>query len=150
MTPKKIYVPFQYSQHSFLYSAGRSLSINLTALITIERFMVIAYPIRSRACFSPLKARLQVLITVVYVILPLIPRYTSLYVGENIYSNHEDGLNIPSLATFEYIFRPTKLHSFWSRTLGDSFDYYLHLFTFCVPHSILLVFNVWSVMKVNY
>ncbi len=131
-------------------NTGRSFSFRLTLLIAFERYMVIAYPIKSRWWFSRTKSRLHVLLILFYVLMLLAPRYTSLYIGENIYGDQEGGLDVPSLSKFEYIFRPTRIHSFWSGTLGASFDYCVNFFDFWVPNLCMFIFNVWSVKKVRY
>lgn len=118
-------------------------------MITLERYLVITYPLRSRTWFTRTKSKLQVLCVVTYVALLCVPRYTSLHIGENIFSSKEGHLNVPSLAEFEYIFRPTKWLDFWLATLGKSFDFYVQLLEFWVPNITLLVFNVCSVKKVS-
>lgn len=118
-------------------------------LITLERYLVIAYPLRSRTWFTKTRAKIQVLLILVYVMILCLPRYTSLYIGENVYSDKEGGLDVPSLANFEYIFRPTKWHIFWLDSLGEFFDYYLYLADFWASNLSLLLFNIWSFKKVR-
>lgn len=128
---------------------GRLTSLHITVLITLERYLVIAYPLRSRLWFSLTRSKLQVIFIVVYDLLVCIPKYTSLHVGENIYSDKKGGLNVPCLAKSDYIFMPSKWHKFWSNTLGKCFAYYLYLVDILVSNLILLLFNIWSLHKVG-
>lgn len=129
---------------------GRSTSFYLTVLITVERYLVIVYPIRSRLWFSRTKSKLQVLAILIYITLLFMPRYTSVYVGENIFNDDQDGLDIPSLKEFKYIFMPTKWHIIWLNILGESYDFFLHVVKFWLPNFCLLIFNIWSVKQVMY
>lgn len=60
-------------------------SFHLTLLKTLERCPVIVYPLRSRTWFSPTKSKVQVIFIIIYVTLLFLPRYTSLYVRENVF-----------------------------------------------------------------
>ncbi len=118
-------------------------------LIGLERYLTIAYPLRSRLWFSRRKTTIQLIFIVVYVVILSIPRYTSIYIGENIYGNQSGGLNVPSLSKFESIYRPTKLQTFWVQKLGKYFDYILHLIDLCVPTLGVLIFNILSAITVS-
>ncbi len=120
----------------------RSTSFHLTLLITLERYLVIVYPLRSLTWFGRTKSKIQVVLVVFYVTLLFMPRYTSIYIGENVFNT------VPSLESFEYLFLPTAIHRFWINSLGDSFDFYLQLVEFWAPNICLLIFNMWSVKKV--
>lgn len=126
----------------------RSTSFHLTVLITLERYLVIVYPLRSRTWFTRTKSKFQALFIVIYVTLLFMPRYTSIYVGENVFNKGKNGMNIHSLDKFEFLFLPTTLHEFWRNFLGESFDFYLQLVEFWAPNLCLLIFNIWSVKKV--
>ncbi len=136
------------SYHLSLIKIGRSTSFHLTVLITLERYLVIAYPLRSRTWFSPTRSKIQVIFILICVLILCIPKYSSMYISKNIYSDKEGGLDVPSLAKSEYIFVCNKGNEFWSGILGESFGYYLYLAVFLVSNLSLLVFNIWSFKKV--
>lgn len=119
-------------------------------LITLERYLAITFPIRSRSWFTRTKAKLQVVAVLIYASLLNVPRYSSFYVADNIYGSQAGGLNVPSLAQFDYIFRPTKLHSFWMCVLGKKYAVLMNFFDFWLPDFALLALNILSVKRVRY
>lgn len=111
--------------------------------------MVVTYPLRSRTWFNRYRTKVQALVIVVLVTIFCLPRFLSLEVMENIYSDKKDNLNVKSLAKFEYIFKRTRLYLFWVGLMGDTPEILLRFFEFWLLNPFLVMFNVWSYRKVK-
>lgn len=78
-------------------------------------------------------------------ILISIPRYTSLYIGDNICSSQKGGLDVPSLRDSEYIYLPTRFYSLWNGTfkgVHNQMEYW-------IPIPLLFLFYYLSYKKMK-
>ncbi|CAL8083983.1 unnamed protein product [Orchesella dallaii] len=121
---------------------GRSASLNMALLITIERFLVIAYPIKSRVWFTLRKTTLVAAGVFVVSILLNGPRFFNYQITHNIYSGQNE---ITSLRDFDYLIGTTKIHEIFYKTLPN-----IHgKIAFWLPWPALLLFNFLSIMQVG-
>lgn len=106
----------------------------MTVLITLERYLIIAFPTRSRTWFTPRNAKFMIAATYFFtsVILAL-PRYTAFQIVSN-----DFGYDIPSLRSWSHVMMSTPLAPFWYKTLGG----YFSKIDFWVPLPTLLLLNL--------
>ncbi|CAL8103638.1 unnamed protein product [Orchesella dallaii] len=116
----------------------RSGSTFTTILITIERYLVITYPLKSACWFTSRNTKITAFCVLILAALLAFPRFT-MYVDTN------DLTDIPSLNGLTHILRSTKLNRFFYvtlKTLHSQIDFWL-------PFPILLIFNILSFRKVQ-
>ncbi|CAL8070679.1 unnamed protein product [Orchesella dallaii] len=111
---------------------ARNFSTLITVLITIEQFLVIAFPIRSKTWFTSGKTTLLALFTIFVAVFLNFGRYFGNNVEANIYRN------IESLENFEYLLLEGESPVFY--IISDDINPIL-LLEFWAPLPILLVFN---------
>ncbi|CAL8103641.1 unnamed protein product [Orchesella dallaii] len=130
---------YWYYISCFMLMFFRSGSTFMTVLITIERYLVIAFPMKSTTLFTSRKTKVMALFVPILAMILSIPRFSSMYVDQN------DIADIPSTRELTHIIRSTKLDKFWYVTLlavHDQIDYWL-------PLPILLLFNILSFRHVQ-
>lgn len=113
-----------------MVGSGSSFTI---LLITVERFIVLAYPLESRNWFSIRNNRVLISLVAGLGLLLGVPRFTSYFVGMNPVGNH-----FPSLEGVDYIIEASRLEQFWYGTLGGLHD----LLDFVAPVPFVLIFNI--------
>ncbi|CAL8103635.1 unnamed protein product [Orchesella dallaii] len=132
-----LFVYWYYLSISFMYFV-RSGSTFATMLITVERYLVITYPLKSASWFTSGKTRIAAFCVFMIAAVLAFPRFT-MYVDTN------DLTDIPSLKGLKHILRSTKLNRFFYvtlKTLHSQIDFWL-------PFPILLIFNILSFRKVK-
>lgn len=130
-----------YGWISLLFS--RTASQFITVAITIERFLVITFPFATKDWFTPLKTKLICVLVFLFAFLLAIPRLTSRYVAENIWS--KDGFDVPAVRDLPYILRSTRLNAIYYKQLKSAHFY----FDFWVPLPVLLILNFLSYLQVS-
>jgi len=130
------------------FLTGRSISVFLTTLVTVERYLVVTYPLRSRNWFNRYRTKVQALLILFLVTIFCLPRFFSLEAVENIYSDKENHLNVSSMAKFNFILKRTRIYLFWKDLLGDTPEVLLRFFEFWILNPVLVMFNIWSYRKV--
>ncbi|CAL8109541.1 unnamed protein product [Orchesella dallaii] len=123
---------FMYYMPFLLSLLGRTGSSYMTVLITVERFLVIRYPIKSGAWFTPTNTKLMTVGVAIFAVLLNIPRVSSLMLSRN-----DAGKDVPSLLHMEYIIRSTELEEFWYHSLKSVH----YLIDIMVPFPLLIIFN---------
>ncbi|ODM95686.1 FMRFamide receptor [Orchesella cincta] len=119
---------------------GRSASTHLALLITVERFLVIAFPLRSRTWFTPVKtAWLAFGVSSTSVILN-VPRFLNYKVTYNGYLGEDEILGVRD---FEYLVRTTDAYTLFYRTMGNAHGQ----IDFWMPLPILSLFNILSFIQ---
>ncbi len=124
------------SLYSFAF--GRSISTYITILITIERFLMITFPLKMGTWLTQRKTMVMAFGTFVWSVLINYPRFVSWCVEKN------DWRDVESLKEIEYVVRPTSQGKFFYQTLNamhNNIDFWLPLPT-------LLFFNLLSYIKV--
>ncbi|ODN02209.1 FMRFamide receptor [Orchesella cincta] len=124
---------FMYYMPFLLSLLGRSGSSYMTVLITVERFLVIRYPIKSGSWFTPTTTKLMTVGVAIFAVLLNIPRVSSLILSRN-----DIGRDVPSLHNMEYIIRSTELEEFWYHSLKSVH----YLIDMMVPFPLLIIFNI--------
>lgn len=110
----------------------------MTVLITIERFIVITFPLKARYWFTQGRAVYLVLFVLLLAISLNHQKFAGLYLEPNEFKD------IPSLQELDYIHRPTIYGKFWYQTMKS-----LHnMIDYWVPLPLLLLFNFLSYLKV--
>ncbi|CAL8070594.1 unnamed protein product [Orchesella dallaii] len=130
-----IYVPF------LLCLLGRSGSIYMTVLITIERYLVIAFPMELGTWFTAIKTKALTAAVTLLAILVNIPRLSGIIITKN----DEGGKNLASLHDLDCIIVETKLNNFWYETcfaIHHKIDVYL-------PFPLLIVYNFLLFMEIR-
>ncbi len=111
----------------------------MTVLITIERFIVITFPLKARSWFTQRRAVYLVLFVLLIAISLNHQKFAGLCLEPNEFQD------IPSLHELEYIYRPTIYGRFWygtMKSLHNMIDYW-------APLPLLLLFNFLSYLKVQ-
>lgn len=111
---------------------SRSGSSFMTVVITIERYLVVAHPLKTMNLFSMKRTRFVVLGVLVFAFLMAFPRYSSMSISENMFKQE-----IESVKDLEYTITGTKLTKFWYVDMKGFFDQ----IDFWTPLPLLLVFN---------
>lgn len=101
-------------------------------LISVERFLALAYPLNFGNWFSRRTNRALISLIAVWGFLLGVPRFTSYYVEKNPVGTH-----FPSFEGVDYIIEASRIEPFWYGTLGGIND----VIDFVVPVPALLVFN---------
>lgn len=125
----------------FKLMTARSGSSFMTVMITLERYLIIAFPYHSRTWFTTKNSKFM--IAVIYFFTSIIlatPRYTSVKIVPN-----EFGRDIPSLQSWHYIMVSTPLAQFWYQTMGA----YFSRIDFWVPLPTLLLLNFLIYMEIR-
>lgn len=113
----------------------------MTVMITLERYLIIAFPARSRTWFTPKNAKFM--IAAIYIcttVFLAFPRYSSIKIVPN-----DFGSNIPSLKSWSYLMMTTPLYQFWYHTMGA----YFVKVDFWVPLPTLLFLNFLIYLEVR-
>lgn len=105
----------------------------MTVLITAERYLVIAFPIRSSTWFTKPKTKFMILLVYIFAIIMALPRFMSYQVVKS-----DTMHDIPSMRSFDYIVLGTKWEYFWYVQTGGFFD----KIDFWVPLPLLLFLNI--------
>lgn len=105
----------------------------MTVIISFERYVVIAFPLRTLSWFTRRRTRVLALLSVLFSLTMAIPRYTSVYVGEN----RQFGRKVEATRNLEYLLMSTVLEEFFYVTLKGFFNYV----DFWAPLPLLLLFN---------
>lgn len=106
----------------------------MTVLITLERYLIIAFPTRTRTWFTARNTKF--LIAGVYFFTSVFlafPRYTAFKIVPNDFGRH-----IPSLKSWSHIMVSTSLTHFWYKTMGG----YYSKIDYFVPLPLLLFLNL--------
>lgn len=111
---------------------ARSASSFATVLITVERFLVVAFPIKLGNWFTHKRNRVLIISVAIWGFLLGMPRIMSFYVAEN-----SLGYNFSSLHGVDYFITATSLEKYWYGSFGNFHD----LIDFWVPLPVLLIFN---------
>ncbi|CAL8075548.1 unnamed protein product [Orchesella dallaii] len=125
---------------------SRSTSIFTTVLITILNYISIAFPLTSVQWFTARRTKLLVLSSFLLSLCLGIPRYLSVFVGEN--HLKEEQFNVSRLNEFPNILKPTQFSRFFYGTLNgvhNQIDYW-------APLPLLMIFillSYWNVRKIN-
>lgn len=123
---------------------GRTGSLFIAVLITVERYLVVTYPLKMKIYLSVNKTRVVASLTCILAVLSSIPRYFSVSLEVNQHSVKDD---ITQLEDFPYLFHSTWLGLLFFKSmvwLGR-----LHfLLDFLLPLPILLVLNMMLFFKV--
>ncbi len=123
---------------------GRTGSLYIVVLITVERYLVVTHPLKMKIYMSVYKTRVVASLTCLVAVLSSLPRYFSVSLEVN---QHFVKHDITQLEDFPYLFHSTWLGLlFFKRMvwLGR-----LHfLLDFLLPLPILLVLNVMLFVKV--
>lgn len=121
-----------YTQGTYLALFAKSGSSWTTVLITLERYLVVAFPLRFSHWFTLRRSRILLFLVLVLAVLLGIPRFTSTYVTENRkFQDFESTKGLP------FIILPTRLAFFWFVTMKGFFNQ----IDFWVPLPLLLFFN---------
>ncbi|CAL8072574.1 unnamed protein product [Orchesella dallaii] len=116
-----------------LFSLGRTGAICITILVSIERYLVIAFPVESKAWLSPTRSILYILSAISVAILLNISYFTNTTVIENNVSFSPN----TTLANFPYILNGTEI----SRKMPHQMKFGLMLMNYVAPFPFLLIFN---------
>ncbi|ODN02204.1 FMRFamide receptor, partial [Orchesella cincta] len=119
---------------------GRSGSSYITVLITIERYLIIAHPLKSVQWFTATKTKLMTFGVSLLALLINIPRLTSVTISKN-----NEWKSVPSFDAKEYIVEATKLEEFWYLNL-KSIHYQIDMW---VPFPLLILFNVLLFLRIK-
>ncbi|ODN02205.1 FMRFamide receptor [Orchesella cincta] len=119
---------------------GRSASSYITVLITIERYLIIAHPMKSVHWFTATKTKIMTIGASILALLINIPRLTSMKISKN-----DAWKSMPSLQTREYIVESTALEEFWYRNL-KSIHYQIDMWA---PFPLLITFNILLYLKIK-
>jgi len=115
---------------------GRSGSSFTTVLITVERFLVITFPIKTSNWFTVGKTKLYVFGIFIFAAFMAIPRFTSFAIDP--IERYNIARDIPSLEGLDYVVQSTSLEEFWYKSAGGFFDQ----IDFWVPLPTLLFFHI--------
>ncbi|CAL8103656.1 unnamed protein product [Orchesella dallaii] len=119
---------------------GRSGSSFTTVLITVERFLVITFPMRSSTWFTVRKTKLYAVGIFIFAAFNAIPRFTSFVIHP--IERYHIARDIPSLKGLDYVVLSTVLEEFWYRTTGaffDQIDFWFPLPTLLFFHFLLFI-----------
>lgn len=133
------------------FSIGRTVSIFITLLVTLERYVAIAYPLQVRTWCGLRKTRYYAFSLIIFGMLSNFPRYTSLYVGSNIFSGEYGGsdfqVDLPCLSNFEYMWLPMSLSVIWNVSWNITTISYV--IEYWIPCPLLIIFNYLSYRRVK-
>lgn len=113
----------------------------MTLVITVERYMAIAFPIKSSKWLVPGKTKLMTLAVVLFAVTINVPRFTSVVIARN-----TDGGNVSSLRNMKYIIQATSLEWFWYETFGGMH----YIVDVWLPFPVLIFVNVLLFIKVYF
>lgn len=123
---------YLYYFGTFTAMFGRSGSSYMTVLISFERYVVVAFPMRTLHWFNLKRTRLLAMCSLIFALVMAIPRYSSVYVGVN-----EIGREIGATKNLDYLLLSTSLEEFFYVTLKG----YFNQVDFWAPFPLLLFFN---------
>ncbi|CAL8084107.1 unnamed protein product [Orchesella dallaii] len=118
---------------------GRSASVFTTLLITIQSYLMIAFPVSSIRWFTSRSTKILSICVFIIAICLAVPRFSSMYIGLNPYHDHAvdhemnknvEQFRVSGLHRFHYLILPTKMHRFWYHTLNRAhmqIDFWLPL-----------------------
>lgn len=104
----------------------------LTIAISLERYLVVAFPIQCRDFFSIRKTGWTIVFVIVFSLLLAIPRYLTVEVIENM-----EFLNISATKNTKYLMVASSYHEFWYTNMNGIFNQIDDWF----PLPILLLLN---------
>lgn len=104
----------------------------MTVVITLERYFVVAHPLKTMNLFSVKRTRFIVIGVLIFAFLMAFPRYSSMSIGENKFKQE-----VESVKDLEYMITGTKLTKFWYVDMKGFFDQ----IDFWAPLPLLLIFN---------
>lgn len=131
---------YQFAQYTSLFF--RSTSSFMTLLIAVERYLVVAFPLRCSNWFTIRRSRFFILSVVIFSLMMAIPRYSSTYVTENLLCKF-----VPNMEHLEYIIVTTSLewYTLWYKRLKGFFN----VIDFLVPLPLLLLINALTYYEVH-
>jgi len=126
-----------------LLFTGRTGSLFIAILITVERYLVVGHPFKMKVWWSVKKTRVVVFIASLLAILSNLPRYLSVSLMENEHTG-----DIPQLQDFPYLFYSTQLGILFFRKIKWLGRMHF-MMDFLLPLPILLFLNLLLFMKVQ-
>lgn len=128
---------------SILFAFGRTGSIYITILVTIERYLVIAFPIESKSWLSPLKSKIYLACVIVLAGVLDFPWILNSTVVKNSYAALAPNT---SLIEYPYIMNVTQ----FGIVVYPKVRYVLLAMNFVAPFPLLLIFNVMLYKSVSF
>ncbi|CAL8145618.1 unnamed protein product [Orchesella dallaii] len=115
---------------------GRTGSTFMAMMITIERFLIIKFPLLARVWFTARKTTLLVYGTLLGIAILNIPRFICYQVEQNRYKEE----SIASIQKYEHLITATRLHILFYDDMHDAHT----KIDFWLPLPILILFNLLS------
>lgn len=123
-----------YNLQFIINITGRTGAVYLTILVTIERYLVVAFPVKSKAWLTPFKSKIYVLIVLFITFLLDLPWIFNSTVAKNTYIALSPNT---SLVNFPYILNGTS----FSRYVYPKIRMSQLFANYVAPFPLLLIFN---------
>lgn len=129
---------YYYPLLTVLFS--RSGSAFMTVVITVERYLVVAFPMKFGNWFTTKRTRVISVLVLIWALLMALPRCSSAIISRNTIGKYMERTKF-----LDYIIVSTPLEKFWYFDMGGYFD----VIDFWGPLPLLLLFNGLVYFHVN-
>jgi len=121
----------------------RSFSVCLKLFVTIQKYLKIAFPLRSLAWCTPTDSKIIIGSVFSLAVALSVPRFCQMYIGTNPYYESNMIFNISGFHKLPLLIMPTALHNLWYQEFKGAYN----IFEILLPFLILSVFNVLTFLK---